>query len=148
MKIYRFQIISAALVLLFTTSASLAQRSRKPIIVRRVRSETARDAKLEAAIGVEEEGARYYYNKVDLNGDGKPEVLVYVFGKDMCGTGGCDALIFQLVSDKYKMVSDISLVWNPIIVSQHKTHGWNDLIAFVSGGGIIPGYYTVLQFNG
>ena len=58
MKIYRFQIISAALVLLFTTSASLAQRSRKPIIVRRVRSETARDAKLEAAIGVEEEGAR------------------------------------------------------------------------------------------
>ena len=148
MKIHKFQILSAALVLLFIASASLAQRSKKPVIVKRVRSETAPDAKLEEAIGIEEEGARYYYNRVDLNGDGKPEVLVYLFGKGMCGTGGCDVAIFQLVKGEYKSVSGTSLVWNPIIVSEHKTHGWNDLIAFVSGGGIIPGYYTMLRFNG
>jgi hypothetical protein len=85
-----------------------AQDSKNPIIVRRVHSETARDPRLEEAIssalneggtssndpGAHEE-IRYYYNKVDLNGDGKPEVLVFLFGKEMCGTGGCRAFVFQ-----------------------------------------------------
>lgn len=121
--------------------------------MRRVRSETARDPKLEAAIrsayGEDLEAeVRYYYNKVDLNGDGRLDVLVYAFGKEMCGTGGCDALVFQSVNGGYKLVSNISLVWNPVIVSRHKTHGWNDLILFVVVGGIQPGYYAVLRFDG
>jgi hypothetical protein len=33
-------------------------------------------------------------------------------------------------------------------VSPHRRNGWNDLIVFVSGGGIQPGYYAVLPFDG
>lgn len=147
------QILSAAFLLPFITSVVFAQHSKKPIIVRRIHSETIRDARLEAAIrstygeNLEDE-VRYYYNKVDLNGDGRLDTLVYVFGKDTCGTSGCDALVFQSVNGEYKLVSDIGLAWNPVIVSQRKTHGWNDLILFVVGGGIQPGYYAVLRFDG
>ena len=151
MKSHWLKII-ASLLILPSTSVALAQSSKKPIIVRRVRSENVRDTKLEAAIrsaigGNLEDEVRYYYNKVDLNGDGTPDALVYVFGKGMCGTGGCDALVFQSVNAQYGLISDIGLAWNPIIVSQHKTQGWNDLILFVVGGGIQPGYYAVLKFD-
>ena len=161
MKACYVRVTFAALMLLSTTSSlTSAQQSRKPLIGRRVRSETARNAKLEAAInfalngGVEESGGtddeeiRYFYNKVDLNGDKQPEVLVYLFGRTMCGTGGCTALVFQSVKGKYKLVADISLARNPIIVSQRRTNGWNDLIMFVVGGSPLPGYYAVWRFDG
>ncbi len=45
-------------------------------------------------------------------------------------------------------MTNIALARNPIIVSQRKTRGWNDLIMYVVGGGIQPGYYTVLHFDG
>ena len=67
---------------------SAAEQGTKPTIVRRVQSEKSRDDRLERAImtTLGESAAQpdtpvhYYYNRVDLNGDGKPEVLVYVFG--------------------------------------------------------------------
>jgi hypothetical protein len=147
---------------LFAVSPLRAQRSLKPLITERVRPETARDAKLEAAIKAPEGGgtnpsdagsddtfwSRYYYNRVDLNGDGRPEVIVYLFGTYTCGTGGCDTLIFRQTGEGYELVADISLTRNPIIVSEHKTNGWNDLIIMVAGGGIQPGYYAVLPFDG
>jgi hypothetical protein len=75
-------------MVLLSTFPTLAQESVKPAVLRRVYSEKVRDAKLEAAIlavvetGNGEDGeARYYYNRVDLDGDKKPEVLVYVFGR-------------------------------------------------------------------
>ena len=30
----------------------------------------------------------------------------------------------------------------------HRTNGWRDLSVLVAGGGIIPGYQAVLQFDG
>lgn len=140
---------------LLSTFPTLAQESVKPTVLRRVYSEKIRDAKLEAAIlaavetGNGRDGeARYYYNRVDLDGDKKPEVLVYVFGRLNCGTGGCGALLFRKVEDKYELITNFEPVRNPIIVSQNKTNGWHDLIFFNRGGGIIPGYYSVCRFNG
>jgi hypothetical protein len=132
----------------------LAQKGEKPIIVRRVKPETAHDARLVSAIvsalgAVELDAVRYHYNKVDLNGDGRPEVLVFIFGPTMCGTSGCDAMVFQsLGRSGYKLITNFGPARNPIIVIGRRSHGWNDLIMPVAGGGIQPGYYAVLHFDG
>ncbi|GKX27629.1 hypothetical protein SH1V18_01090 [Vallitalea longa] len=57
-------------------------------------SENIRDNKLEKAImdslGLEEykDDIRYYYNRIDINDDNRPEVFVYLTGIPVCGTGG------------------------------------------------------------
>jgi hypothetical protein len=91
---------------------------------------------------------RYYYNPVDLNDDKRPEVVVFVFGRTMCGSSGCDAMVFQKVKGGYKLVTHFEPARNPIIVSQTKTNGWRDLVFYNAGGGIIPGYYSISRFNG
>jgi hypothetical protein len=157
MKRRFFQLLACIpLILLVIAPISTAQNSPKPIVLRSVPPEKIRDNKLEQAllkalgedVGDSEYPVQYYYNRVDINGDGKPEVLVYVFGQSVCGTGGCSAFVFQPKNNGYQLISAISLARNPIIVSEHQTQGWKDLIMFVSGGGIQPGYYVVLQFNG
>jgi hypothetical protein len=117
-----------------------------------VKSETKKDEKLEDAFakvydlkrGVDE--IRYYYNHIDLNGDGKEETFVLLVGPSVCGTGGCSALVFSTEDDNYKLVSQFTLVNNPIIVSENKTNGWNNLIMQVSGGGI-KSFYAEMKFE-
>jgi hypothetical protein len=133
---------------------TFGQGDTETYILKSIDSETICDLELEKAIlasrnfGTEtEKDARYYYNRVDLNGDKQPEVLVFLFGRPFCGSGGCKMLLFQKVKGKYKLVTYFSPVRNPIIVSVRKTNGWNDLIFYNSGGGI-PGYYSRSTFNG
>lgn len=73
------------LAIFLSSLPALAQTGVAPKILRSVSSETVRDLKSEKAIrllhklGDEEKDVRYYYNRVDLNGDKKPEVIVYPF---------------------------------------------------------------------
>ena len=152
----------AALVLFAAAPNVAAQRRASTNVVRRVRPETARDSRLEAAIiaalyegderGVARDHARYYYNRVDLNGDGQAEVIVFLFGTTWCGSAGCAALVFRSVGDNYALVTHISGVENPVIVSRQRTHGWNDLVAHVRWGEVegrtLRDYYAVLRFDG
>lgn len=117
-------------------------------------SESDRDEKLEKAIietleyDKETDGiVRYYYNRIDLNGDEKPETFVYLLGPYVSGSGGSTAFIFENGEDGYKIVSRFTLVQNPIIVSDNTTNGWKDLIMYVSGGGIEP-FYAQIKFDG
>lgn len=157
MRLFNFAVAAIVVVLTAPYFSAFAQQSKKPIVVRRVRPSSVRDANLEAAIvsviyggrAIEEsDGVRYHYNRVDLDGDKKPEVLVFVFGHVMCGSSGCGALIFRTRGRGYELLTEIGPARNPVIVSQHKSHGWNDLVMFVAGGGILPGYYAVLRFDG
>jgi hypothetical protein len=91
---------------------------------------------------------RYFLNWFDLNGDGEPEAIVYVVGPRVCGSGGCDTHIFARREGGYNLVSTISLTRPLIIASQRRAHGWNNLIVFVAGGGVLSGYYAELQFDG
>ena len=88
---------------------------------------------------VEAEGgtgrARYVYGRVDLNGDGRAEVLVYLLGSIFCGTGGCNLLLFTEARDGYVLVNRFPISRLPVIVSHERTNGWNDLIRPESGGG-------------
>ena len=90
---------------------------------------------------------RYRYNRVDLNGDGKSETIVWVRGKRVSAATGFDALVFRSVRGEYRLIGHMTDVWTPVIVSKRKTRGWNDLLVWVSGGGTL-GHYVGVSFDG
>lgn len=118
-----------------------------------VKSETKRDEKLEEAFSKvyelekDRDDIRYYYNKIDLNGDENPETFVFLVGMPVCGSGGCSGAIFSSEDEEYEFISKFSLVNNPIIISEEKTNGWNDIIMHVAGGGI-ESFYARLKHDG
>jgi WD40 repeat protein len=115
--------------------------------------ETKRDLRLERllrrkfypdGIPFEDPPVSYLYNKADLNGDGVPELIVMIRGKDCCGSGGCSRLVVQ-PSKGYKVIGNLGVSHSLPIVSEQKTKGWNDLVEFVFGGG--P-RYGAIKWNG
>jgi hypothetical protein len=117
-------------------------------------SETAPDPEIEQAIVESLNGdrsalqkTRYYYDRIDLNGDGNSEALVYLSGSYTCGSGGCMMLVLTPSGQRYDMVSQMTLVRAPIIVSDEKSAGWKDLVLEVSGGGAQK-HYARMQFDG
>jgi hypothetical protein len=108
------------------------------------------EADVAAAVNAALEGdfdARYFDATVDLNGDGREEVLAYVAGPMVCGTGGCPLFVFTRDDGAYKPVARISIVQVPVRVSTQSTQGWRDLVVGVAGGGI-PAGNAVLKFDG
>jgi hypothetical protein len=91
--------------------------------------------------------ARYSAAFVDLNGDGKQEVIVYVSGRDWCGTGGCTTFIFSPKGDTYRVVAEISVRHTPIRVLKSTSHGWHSISAFVRGETVIVGQSLVTEPN-
>lgn len=116
-------------------------------------SDKKRDIKLEKALKKEflldnfQDTARYYYNKIDLDDDGKPEIFAYLVGDGFCGTGGCSAAIFKEKNKKYQLLARFSIVNNPVIISNSKTKGYKDIIMNVYGGGILP-FFSRLKYDG
>ncbi len=121
--------------------------------------ETEPDAELEAAIlqaspeytrelvEISSSPARYLYSRVDLNDDGKEEVLAYMLGSIFCGSGGCNLLLFTEADLGYALVDTFPLSRTPIVVSPEKTNGWSDLFKLESGGGA-PASYLRYAFDG
>ena len=83
---------------------------------------------------------RYAYGRVDLNSDGRDEVLVYLLGSIFCGTGGCNLLLFTQTQNGYSLINNFPISRLPVIVSTKRTKGWNDLIRLESGGGAKASY--------
>lgn len=118
------------------------------------RFQTEPDAALEEAVlraspgytreivAVDGRHASYVYSRVDLNGDGKDEVLVYLMGPFFCGTGGCNLQLFTNADEGYSLVSEFAITRSPVIVSAETSEGWNDVIRLESGGGAPPTYVT------
>ncbi|MGD9346133.1 MAG: META domain-containing protein [Candidatus Aminicenantes bacterium] len=91
--------------------------------------------------------ARYIYSRVDLNGDGKDEVFVYLLGSIFCGTGGCNLVLFTEGENGYSLVNNFPISRIPVIVSPEKTDGWNNIVRLESGGGA-PASFVQHTFNG
>jgi len=104
-------------------------------------------AAIRAAIGMDPGDARYFDADADLDGDGRPEKLVYVAGPMVCGTGGCSLLVFSTGPDGYRLVGDISVAQTPIRLSPHSSMGWKNLVIHIAGGGI-PAADAELEFDG
>lgn len=136
--------------------AAIASAGRGPLlhISRKVSPETQRDAALEQALLAQVGNVApvrspiyYAYNRVRLHEGPEKQVLAFLSGEEECGSGGCEAYVLEEDSGRYKIVADISLAREPIYVSSHRTNGWNDLVLWVSGGGV-SGHPAVLQFDG
>ncbi len=121
--------------------------------------QTEPDAKLETAIlraspdytadvvTVGSGEARYIYSRGDLNGDGQDEIFVLLLGSIFCGTGGCNLLLFTETEQEYSLINNFPISRAPLIVTDEKTNGWNDLIRRESGGGA-PTSYVRYTFDG
>jgi heat shock protein HslJ len=112
--------------------------------------EPATDAGLEAAIrkaAGDTAQARYAAGRADLNGDGKEEVFVYLMGPMVCGTGGCNLMLFRSGPGGYTLVQQFPITQTPVIVSPNKTKRWNDLWRAEAGGGA-PATFVRHGFNG
>lgn len=98
--------------------------------------------------------ARYDHALTDLDGDGRPEVLVYAMAsrrdgaRYFCGSGGCALYVLSLTPTGYRTISRISVTRPPIRILSSRSHGWRDLGVMVAGGGVIPGYQARLRFDG
>jgi hypothetical protein len=91
---------------------------------------------------------RFIAALADLNGDGRPEAIVYLVSDDWCGSGGCTMLILQPDGDSWRLLTEVSITRLPIRLLRTKSNGWRDIGVWVQGGGIQPGYEAELQFDG
>ncbi|MBF2022336.1 MAG: hypothetical protein IGR93_20145 [Hydrococcus sp. C42_A2020_068] len=104
-------------------------------------------AAIRQAIDARAETIRYYYNLVDLNSDRRSEVIIYAVGSSICGSGGCTLYVFEPRGATYSLIAKIPTTTNPIIISDEKTNGWNDLIILTEGGSLPPNYWRI-RFDG
>jgi len=91
--------------------------------------------------------ARYVYGIVDLNGDGRDEVFVYLLGSIFCGTGGCNLMLFTETENGYLLINNFPISRLLVIISNNRMQGWNDIIRLESGGGM-PATYVTHKFDG
>jgi hypothetical protein len=89
----------------------------------------------------------YVHARTDLNGDGRQEVVVYLMGPYVCGTGGCTLQVFRQGARGYRLVTSFPTSRPPIIVSETRHNGWRDLWRLQSGGGA-PATYVREAFDG
>jgi hypothetical protein len=77
----------------------------------------------------------YAEAETDLDGDGMPEIVAYVGGPMLCGTGGCNLVVLKRDGMRLRKVSELSVVQLPVGVLDSKSNGWRDLAVTVAGGG-------------
>jgi hypothetical protein len=99
------------------------------------------------ADGTEDRDARYVVAQADLNGDGRPEALVYLLSSFYCGTGGCNLLILTPGGHAWRKVAEMTIVNPPIRLLNSASHGWRDLAVTVAGGGA-RAHEALLAFDG
>jgi hypothetical protein len=110
------------------SGSTQAQTATNPALIKALETYLVKE-------GANPKETKYQIAEIDLNGDKKKDALVLFQDSYWCGTGGCSMLVFTNKNDDFKLVSAISLVRDPVIVSETKTKNWRDIIVHVSGGG-------------
>lgn len=93
---------------------------------------------------------RYEFTRIDLNGDGRREGIVMLKAPHQywCGFNGCPMAVFSAGNDGFRLISEISPVRGPLIVSEAKSRGWRDIIVRVSGRTAWETKDVALRFDG
>jgi hypothetical protein len=81
---------------------------------------------------------RYVLAWADLDGDRRPEALVYLISGSSCGTGGCTLYIYTPEQGSWYQHGSLTVTNPPILVLNTRTRGWRDLAVRVRGGGARP----------
>ncbi|WP_094586034.1 META domain-containing protein [Synechococcus sp. BO 8801] len=89
----------------------------------------------------------YVHARTDLDGDGRQDVLVYLMGPYVCGTGGCTLQVFRPEGRGYRLISSFPTSRLPVIVPEARRNRWRDLWRLQSGGGA-PATWVREVFDG
>lgn len=130
-------LVSAVGLLMFGAVAQAAVEGLPPDVLKSIREE----------IGDSIQGTRYLSADIDLNADHRSELILYLVGPMVCGTGGCPTLVFTPEGDHHRLVSSISVTRPPIRAAAVNTNGWRNLIVHIAGGGG-PSKNVELLFDG
>lgn len=84
---------------------------------------------------------------VDLDGDGKQDIVAYASGPEYCGSGGCSMGILRATGKGYDTIGRTTVTQLPIRLLSSRSHGLHDLGVAVSGGGA-SGHAVRLRFDG
>jgi hypothetical protein len=92
--------------------------------------------------------SQYDYARVDLDGDKRRDALVLykLPHTHWCGWGGCMMSIFRADGSGFTLVSDMTNVRGPLVVSDDRTDGWRDIVVTMSGTNI-PNRQVAMRFT-
>ena len=93
------------------------------------------------------ENTRYYYDYVDLNGDGDEEIFAVVMGMYTSGSGG-DSGMIVLPYAGMTVKQTFTLLRMPVFVSDESTGDAKDLVFLRSGGGSEPALVRLTSTDG
>lgn len=98
------------------------------------------DPALVAALRAESEDSttRFAVARANLHGGAPDEIVAYLHGPRVCGSGGCNLLILERRGSGYRVVARASVTRAPIRMLSTRSTGWRDLSVAVSGGGMAP----------
>lgn len=78
---------------------------------------------------------RYLAGRIDLDGNGREEIVVHLSGRKACTRKGCTTAIYAPDGkDGYRRVASIAATILPIGAGTARSAGWRDLIVHVRGG--------------
>jgi hypothetical protein len=70
---------------------------------------------------------QFKYSQIDLNRDGKKEILIGLTGPYFCGSGGCSMILSTHQGD---VITQFTVVDYPVYIAKESTNGWQDLILY------------------
>jgi hypothetical protein len=85
---------------------------------------------------------------IPAQGSGPEDIVAYVRGRHYCGSGGCRLLVLTPKGSPFNVLGETMIVQLPVEYLGTRTHRHADLAVFVAGGGILPGYFAKLVFDG
>jgi hypothetical protein len=99
------------------------------------------------ALGQAVQGQEYAMRFADLNGDRRNEAIVYVRGRETCGSGGCNLYVLTPTAKGYRRVARTTITQLPVCRFAERHAGWFDLGIGVGGGGLKSGMVRA-RFDG
>jgi hypothetical protein len=88
----------------------------------------------------------YQMAKADLNGDGRPEILVLATDAGDCGNGGCAMRVISPTATGYRIVLRGSIMQPDIGLAATRTRGWRDIVVHTN---LSAHYYQArLKYDG
>ena len=102
---------------------------------------------LAEALSAEGVSGPYRQATVDLNSDGRDEVVVRLEGRDWCGSGGCTALVLTPDAAGWLTVMRATVTRLPFRKLETESQGWADVSVSIGGGGLAGGE-ALMAFDG
>mgnify|MGYP001270092698 CR=1 FL=1 len=91
---------------------------------------------------------RYYYDRIDLNGDEVDEIFAILVGPETTGIAGSMGSLILKKDGKLEIEKDFSQLYMPIVVSTNMQDGWHDLILCVGAEDGMEHYVVLTHDDG